>query len=465
MSVASGTNNILKPIYLLLVITLVQVVWIVIVSHGILDNWDNLDITHATTPDVQNEFPTKSYGYTNKIGKKLLSKGDDEIYTDDGDNNNIDREIVSLQAKVNPTHDSKSSPNNFNAPKPSFHRYKNVVIVTKIHWSKDVHNVKRMLCLLNAAYNQYVNYDILVFTTIPWNTEEIQDLQSSAPNSKLQVVIDGPSPTGDVNDYLFNMTKDEIKTLKERCGAGSDADKQLGWFNHCTEEGMNIVSNLAYNWQSEFRAYHIFKHSALKPYKYMIWMDSDALCTQSWIVDPIQLMVEQNLTILFANFPAGKTEHSTLRTKIEAAYKKNVCHAILNKEGYLWGKKCRDEAEIPHFQHIHGFHHVTNLDVYRKEEHLNFLRSITVGNYRFSRLWDDQLAVTVPAVMDTDGKAWDYWKHNITTNIFHHGDLDGKGNGKNKRSYKIWWKGGGSKKWNAGYQMCDNLVISKKVKS
>ena len=463
MTFVPAANNIAKPIYILVVIICIQVVW-VIVSHGILDNWENLDITN-TSSHVRNHFPTENR-QSDKIGKRFRSKSDDELYEDDndGDDGNGDDAVLSLHSKVNSTHHSESS-SNFNAPTPSFQRFENVVIVTKIHWSKNVHTVKRMLCLVNAAYNQYVNYDILVFTTIPWNEKEIEDLQSSVPNSKVQVVIDGPSPTGDVNDYLFNMTQEEINSLKERCGAGIGTNMPLGWFNHCTEEGMNIVSNLAYNWQSEFRAYHIFKHSALKPYKYMIWMDSDALCTQSWTVDPIQVMVEQNLTILFANFPAGKTEHPILRTKIEASYKKSVCHAILNKEGFLWGKKCRDEAEIPHFQHIHGFHHVTNLDVFRKEEHLKFLQSITMGNYRFSRLWDDQLAVTVPAVMDTEGRAWDYWKHNITTNIFHHGDLDGKGNGKNKRSFKVWWKEGGSKKWDVGYQMCNNYVMDKRIKS
>ena len=344
---------------------------------------------------------------------------------------------------------------------PNFTRYDKVAIVTKVHWSNDLSILKRMLCLFNAAYNQYVNYDIIVFTTIPWPTYKIQALQAVVPNSNLQVVIDGPSPTGNIQDYIVNMTLEELSSLKQRCGGDGDKSQTLDWFNHCTEEGMNIVSNLAYNWQSEFRSYHIYIHPALRPYKYMLWMDSDALCTQPWTIDPMKYMVEENLTVMFPNFPAGKTEHPKLRTKIETIYGQSICHAILNKEGYLWGKECNPDKrnELPHFQHIHGFHHITNLDVYRKPIHLKFLHSATVGEYKFSRLWDDQLCVTVPAVMDdAKGKAWDYRKHNITTNIFHHGEFDGKGKGTFKK-YRKWWRLEGAEKWDIGREMCDNYVM------
>ncbi len=356
----------------------------------------------------------------------------------------------SIINEINPTKQHKQSKTHHT----NFTKYDKVAIVTKVHSSEDVSKLKRTLCLLNAAYNQYVKYDIIVFTTIPWPTSKIQGLQSSIPNGKIQVAIDGHSPTGNLTEHirLSNMTQDERSILEQRCS------KPLDWFSNCTEDGMNGINSLAYNWQAEFRSYHIYLHKALKSYKYMIWMDSDAICTQPWKVDPIKLMVEHDLTIMFPNFPAGKTKHRKLRQKIEAVYNQSICHAILSREGFLWGKKCRDEEELPHFQHIHGFHHVTNLDVYRKPIHLKFLHSATVGESKFSRLWDDQLCVTVPAVMDAPGKAWDYRKHNITTNIFHHGDLDGKGHGKIKRHGK-WWRSGGADKWEEGKEMCDKQVM------
>ncbi len=421
-----------RPIYLFFFIICIQIAFLVI-SHVVVNNIYNLN----------------------------SPKNENVVFARDGNGNSDGNS----DGGVTPGPQSNSTNTNTNTntkkpPKPSrrFHRYEKVVIVTKVHWSKDLYVLKRMLCLFNAAYNQHVNYDIIVFTTVPWSQEAVQELQSTIPDTKLQVVIDGPSSTGDLGDYLVNISREELSMLEGRCG------KPLSWFNHCNEEGMNIISNLAYNWQSEFRAYHIYKHEALKPYRYMIWMDSDALCTESWKNDPMELMVKNNLTIMFPNFPAGKTENPKLRTKIETVYNQSICHAILNREGFLWGKKCKDEHELPHFQHVHGFHHITNLDVYRKEIHLKFLHLATVGEYKFSRLWDDQLGVTVPAVMDTPGKAWDYAKHNITTNIFHHGDLDGKGRGSVK-NFPKWWRTTASGKWNEGKDMCDKFIFDKRLKN
>ena len=359
-----------------------------------------------TSIDLQNDFQ-----YHSGIGIET----DDNVHSHHFDS----KENKSSLYDEGERNDNKESKNDGSSLQPTFQRYDNVAIVTKIHSPQDSYRLKKMLCFLDVAYNQYVNYDVIVFTTKPWSQNDINELQQVIPNTKLLIVIDGPSKTGDLSEYLINTSQEEIEMLKERCG------ETLSWENYCIEDGSMYKTSLAYNWQSEFRAYHIFKHEALKPFKYMIWMDSDALCTESWSVDPMKMMVENDLTIAFPNFPAGKTENPLLKSKIEAAYNESVCHAILNKEGFLWGKKCNGNDKV-HFQHIHGFHHITNLDVYRKEKHLKFLHSITEGNYKFSRIWDDQLGVTVPAVMDTPGKAWDYWSHNVTTNIFHHGDLDGK---------------------------------------
>ena len=67
-----------------------------------------------------------------------------------------------------------------------------------------------------------------------------------------------------------------------------------------------------------------------------------------------------------------------------------------------------------------------------------------VGERRFSRLWDDQIAVTLPAALGAPEKAWMYQDHgleNIT--LLHKGKVPearGKGKGILK---KYWFEDGG----------------------
>lgn len=75
---------------------------------------------------------------------------------------------------------------------PPFQRYENVVITTKVHWPNDLGQLKRMLCTLHAAYNRFVNYDVLVFTTMPWTDEQVDSLAKVISPARLTVSIDGP---------------------------------------------------------------------------------------------------------------------------------------------------------------------------------------------------------------------------------------------------------------------------------
>lgn len=46
--------------------------------------------------------------------------------------------------------------------------------------------------------------------------------------------------------------------------------------HHCVDPGeTRVSSNLAYAWQAEFRAYHIWYNPEIKEYNYMMWFDSD----------------------------------------------------------------------------------------------------------------------------------------------------------------------------------------------
>jgi hypothetical protein len=56
----------------------------------------------------------------------------------------------------------------------------------------------------------------------------------------------------------------------------------LTWGHRC-QDGQHVMP-LAYTWMSEFRAKHLWKEPILKPYKYMMWYDSDNFAMQVWKV-------------------------------------------------------------------------------------------------------------------------------------------------------------------------------------
>lgn len=337
----------------------------------------------------------------------------------------------------------------------SFQRHKGVVIVTKVHWAQSIQPLKRMLCTIHAAYNQFVHYDIVVFTTIPWTQQDMVSLAKVVSPASLTVALDGPP----LQEQLKALSEEEYKALRKRCHV-VDNQEELTWFHHCEEENYGTRANLAYSWQSEFRAYHIWNHPALKKYKWMIWMDSDAICTKTWEKDPIQYMVENNLTVLYDNFPAGSTKGLDFKEKMIKAYGYAICGIWEKDDGTWFTRTCR-EVDVAWVNHIHGFHHVTNLDVYRSDRHMSFLK-LMVGDYRFSRKWDDQLAVTVPAAFEAPERVWDMRKHNMIWNIRHNGEYDGK------EKYKVknpiaWWRTEGRLNWEAGRILCDECFDIKKV--
>jgi hypothetical protein len=330
---------------------------------------------------------------------------------------------------------------------PPFQRYPNVVITTKVHWSKNLKQLKRMLCTFNAAYNRFVNYDVLVFTTMPWSDEEVEELARVVAPAKLIVSIDAPP----LEEQLASMTKEELDFLYERCNVKDN--ENITWFHHCTEKDYINPANLAYAHQSEFRAYHIYNHPAMQDYKWMLWLDSDTLCSKTWESDPIQVMIENNLTVLYDNFPAGSTKGLDLKAKMTKAYGRSICGIWETDDGHWFTRGCRPE-HVSWVVQIHGFHHITNLDVYRSERHQKFLQ-LMVSDYRFSRKWDDQLGVTIPAAFEAPERAWDLRKHNMTWMIRHNGEYDGKDAYKIK-SWSKWWHT--ESNWTSGKLLCDDCM-------
>jgi len=324
-----------------------------------------------------------------------------------------------------------------------FKRHERVVIVSKVLWPKDLHLLKRMLCLQKAAYNRFVNYDVVVFTTLPWTIEQVEDLGRVVAPARLTVTNEGPTLEG----HLAEMTHDEIVFLEKRCGVNR-TEANLTWFHHC-KDGRH-KNSLGYSWQAEFRAYHIWTHPALRDYKYMIWLDSDALCSQTWDKDPLEAMVQRDLILMWTRF-YGNTREKEFRTKTLNTYGDDLCSTSL-LDGHLSViRNCTGE-EIK-VKQVGGFFHVTNLDVYREDRHQKFLKEL-VGDYRFSRRWDDQLAVTVIPAMEDPTRAWKLRSHNFTFNINHHKAYDGEVKTEVKQ-YNDWWREIVRDKWHAGRLLCD----------
>lgn len=312
----------------------------------------------------------------------------------------------------------------------NFTRYDDVVIVTKVLWAKDLKtNLKPNLCYLSHAYNDKRRYDIVVFTTMPWTKEEIAELQAMVAPSKLTVALEGPP----LEEQVAAMTPEEKEFQYSRCNV--TAGEELSWFHYCTEPGTNLCNNLAYSWQAEFRAYHIWTHPAIMKYKYMIWMDSDARVATTWDGDndPMKMMVENDLNLMFSGFPYGNTKNIKVKAKMEKVYGKSICVINRLKEGILNPHFCDNDIAFK-LQQVAGNHHISNLETYRKPIHQKFLKEF-VGDYRFGRQFDDQIAVTIPAVMEDRGKAWHERSHGLKLMIAHHRMFD---NVKGERAPANW---------------------------
>ena len=267
------------------------------------------------------------------------------------------------------------------------------VIVTKVIGPSEKKNLSQMLCMLSHFFNDEKQYDVIVFTTLPWHIDDQLYLQKLVYPTSIKIHLEGPPLLEQVS--ALNTTQQSF--LLNRCGNVTSL-KNLTWSNRCTEEGSKVYK-LGYGWQAEFRSYHIWNHPALLKYRYMMWLDSDAILSQMIITDPIQDAIHKNSIVSFAAFPYGRTHNQRLIHKMNLVYNHSICNAFLNKQtGRLSSKPCSIDSKI-NLAQIGGFHHITDLHVFRKPIHQQFLKEF-VGDYKYSRKYDDQIAVTVVGLME-----------------------------------------------------------------
>ena len=53
-------------------------------------------------------------------------------------------------------------------------------------------------------------------------------------------------------------------------------------------------------------------------------------------------------------------------------------------------------------------------------------QKIMIGDTKFSRMYDDQLAVTIPAAMLAPNRSWEMEYNGVDLQVYHNGWLDGK---------------------------------------
>jgi hypothetical protein len=92
--------------------------------------------------------------------------------------------------------------------------------------------------------------------------------------------------------------------------------------------------------------------------------------------------------------------------------------SLVFDEGNCLGKK---NVRI---KQVHGFFHTTNLDFYRSEPVKKWSR-VLIGDTKFSRMYDDQIGVTMPAAVLAGNRSWEMRGHGLHLDMFHNFGLDG----------------------------------------
>jgi hypothetical protein len=337
--------------------------------------------------------------------------------------------------------------------------YDNVALVTKVHSSHPfIGSVVQNVCLVNAAYNFHRNYPWIIFSTLPWKEEAVKRAQQWAAPGNLTVVVDSEP----LEDILEAMSESDREHLTGRCDCCYKTtccknNSTLAWDWWCHEEGKGHAT-LSYLWQAEFRATHLWMQPSLKDIKHMIWIDNDAIPTKPWPRDPMKTMVDNDLVVMYDNFPQGTCKNNMLVEKMNLAYNKSVCSVHMTEEGHFQSVPCKpDQNRLGKFGLIHGMFHITKLDHYRLPMNLEMNRLLTQHKgYRFSRQWDDQIAVTVVPAVTAPERAWDMRLNGFNMSMTHNGNLDGKE--KNvKWAYSVWWKYY-NHTWPLASRMCSDVI-------
>ena len=327
------------------------------------------------------------------------------------------------------------------------------VIVSKVHGIDHWKHLMQSLCLLTIAYNTRTKYDIVIFATEKIPPHYVDALQHVVNPANLTIVFDNLT----LQDHITAMTHEQVAILMKRCHVNST--NELNWETRCVEEDSHAAS-LKYLWQAEFRSKHLWYQDALKPYKYMMWFDSDAMAMQMWHQDPMATIARHELAILYANFPWGMSKGRKFFERIQAALGVNLCAIDFDsKKGIMVPRYSPNEdgsCTRYMYNQVHGFFHLTNLDFYRSKLPLQWANTL-IGDTKFSRQFDDQIGITVPSAVLAPDKAWDMTKHGIDLKILHNGNVNGRAPNIDGW-YMSYWKENKTSSFPEAIDKCDRHV-------
>jgi hypothetical protein len=131
------------------------------------------------------------------------------------------------------------------------------VIATKIQGNSTLLQLEQSLCLLKYAYNDRVNYDIVVFAATPITDKEANILKAAAAPAKLTIAMDNPG----LDVMVAHLKADELAYLLNRCNV-TDAS-HLTWKTRCLETSSAGTTNMPiqYTWQGKQHVANILTFS------------------------------------------------------------------------------------------------------------------------------------------------------------------------------------------------------------
>jgi hypothetical protein len=192
---------------------------------------------------------------------------------------------------------------------------------------------------------------------------------------------------------------------------------------------------------------------ALANYRYMLWLDSDGFCTQVWDRDPIDYMIQHQLVLFFDHFPMGRSSGADFQDRFLRAFHTTLCKIGMSEvDGSLYthmGMPCPK----PVIHQVHGFFHITDLNFYRSDPVLNWA-TILIGESKFSRRYDDQIGVTVPAAVWAQNQTADLRSRGFDFNVFHNGRLHGVDWAGGKNFATSFWPQNGTRNFPQAMDKC-----------
>eukprot|EP00563_Minutocellus_polymorphus_P021064 CAMPEP_0197717200 /NCGR_PEP_ID=MMETSP1434-20131217/1818_1 /TAXON_ID=265543 /ORGANISM="Minutocellus polymorphus, Strain CCMP3303" /LENGTH=453 /DNA_ID=CAMNT_0043301695 /DNA_START=216 /DNA_END=1577 /DNA_ORIENTATION=+ len=330
-------------------------------------------------------------------------------------------------------------------PPTSFIRNEGVVIASKIMgWPAEIDTVKQMLCLLTSAYNERMNYDIVVFSTLDQDNKTIREIQSIVEPAKFTLVHENVT----VGGLIDSMTPARRKFFLDNCI--ENHTHQFTWNSGCPN-----IGSIRYNWQAEFRSLHIWTQPELAPYKYMLWIDSDSFQTMRWDKDPVDFVIRNDLVLAALNLQ-GKGGGAGLQAKIKDYFGHHLCSVIVDQNSSIYAKIDVEGCGGNRFDIVHGFFHIENLDFFRSN--MKWMTKF-IGEDRLSRNPDDQEAVTTAALLLAPGRTRDLHFSGIKLNMMHNGLIDGKRQ-ITPAQYLKWWQYFSERDFPNGREKCSKYIVA-----